>query len=169
MVLSSTKSGPFTVLKVKLRICFNMRLSRLDFYMGVAKLAAQRSPCKSRQIGAVVVLDKRIIGVGYNGPPPGFPHCEVCKRNKSGENLDECFAIHAEVNAITEALKAVGRASLTSATLYCTVQPCIDCLKLIVRCDIVNIVYMHPYKCSKTRAKIVEEMKINEVPYQNTP
>jgi len=146
-----------------------MRISREKFYMGVAELAAQRSPCLSRQIGAVVVLDKRIVGVGYNGPPPGFPHCKVCKRQNSGENLDECFAIHAEVNAITEALKAVGRTPLAPATLYCTVQPCIDCLKLIVRCDIVNIIYKHPYKCSKTRAKIVEEMKINEVSYQNTP
>jgi dCMP deaminase len=146
-----------------------MRLSRLDFYMGVAKLAAQRSPCKSRQIGAVVVLDKRIIGVGYNGPPPGFPHCEVCKRAKSGENLDECFAIHAEVNACVEALKAVGRVSLKGADLYCTVQPCIDCLKLIVRCDIKNIVYIAPYKCSPTRDKIIKEMGINEYHYPNTP
>jgi len=34
-----------------------------------------KSPCLSRQIGAILVRDNSILSTGYNGPPRGIPHC----------------------------------------------------------------------------------------------
>lgn len=40
-----------------------------EYFMGVAKLAAQRSKDPSTQVGACIVnSDNMIISVGYNGP-----------------------------------------------------------------------------------------------------
>jgi dCMP deaminase len=46
-----------------------------SYFMLLAKLAATRSTCNSRKIGAVIVKDKRVLATGYNGAMPGEPHC----------------------------------------------------------------------------------------------
>ena len=43
--------------------------------MRIAFEVAERSTCLRRQVGAVIVKDKRILATGYNGAPPGMPHC----------------------------------------------------------------------------------------------
>lgn len=48
-------------------------------YMRIAKLVGEdHNPCYSRKIGVVIVnpIQNRIVGTGYNGPPPGTPHCD---------------------------------------------------------------------------------------------
>lgn len=45
------------------------------FYM-LSCVVAKNSRCLSREIGAVLTRDKRVIGTGYNGPPVGIPHCD---------------------------------------------------------------------------------------------
>ena len=51
------------------------RMSRPELFMQTAHLFAQRSTCKRGQVGCVVVHDRRIVATGYNGAPPGMPHC----------------------------------------------------------------------------------------------
>lgn len=46
-----------------------------EYFMGLCKAYSAKSPCLSRQIGSIVVIDNRIVSAGYNGPPIGFPHC----------------------------------------------------------------------------------------------
>jgi deoxycytidylate deaminase len=46
-------------------------------YMRIAKFIGEdQNPCHSRKIGAIIVdpIANRILGTGYNGPPPGTPH-----------------------------------------------------------------------------------------------
>ncbi len=48
-------------------------------YMRLAKFIGEDdNPCFSRQIGAVITTadGRRILGTGYNGPPPGTPHTD---------------------------------------------------------------------------------------------
>lgn len=45
------------------------------YFLKVCEAIASKSPCKSRQIGAILVRDKSIVATGYNGPPRGVPHC----------------------------------------------------------------------------------------------
>lgn len=49
-------------------------------YMRLAKQFGEDSnPCLSRHIGVVIVdpVDNNVAGIGYNGPPPGTPHCDT--------------------------------------------------------------------------------------------
>ena len=64
-------------------------LSKWDFHhMAMAKFFGLFSKCMSRQIGAIIVSDKRIISTGYNGPPEGAHHCD------SKERLDEIIVTY---------------------------------------------------------------------------
>ncbi len=47
-----------------------------EYFMAMAFMAAERSTCLSRKVGAVMVKNKRVLSTGYNGAPKGLPHCE---------------------------------------------------------------------------------------------
>jgi dCMP deaminase len=115
-------------------------LSWNDFFMGVAKLAAQRSKDPSTQVGACIVKDKKIIGVGYNGMPNGcsddlFPWGKDEDPGKSKYS----FVVHAEENCI---LNCSTLQELKGATLFCTLFPCNECAKTIVQVGIKKIYYL---------------------------
>lgn len=117
--------------------------------MMMAGVAASRSTCTRRQVGAVIVLNSHIISTGYNGAPKGLPHCgEVgCLRTllnvPSGERHEICRGSHAELNAIVQAA-SVGTAT-AGGTIYCTHEPCSFCTKAIINAGIQRVVYVHPY------------------------
>ena len=121
-------------------------------FMDLTKTIAKWSSCykTNRNIGAIIVKDKRILTTGYNGAPSGIKSCKEkgeCLRQKldipSGKQHELCFAIHAEQNAIIQAAK-IG-VSIDGATLYCTHQPCVICSKMIVNAGISRVVYANPY------------------------
>lgn len=71
--------------------------TKLDLrYLRMARIWAENSYCKRRQVGALVVKDKMIISDGYNGTPSGFEN--VCEDN----NVTKPYVLHAEANAITK-------------------------------------------------------------------
>ena len=121
-------------------------------FMEMAEMVGSWSSCyrKGRNIGAVIVRDKRILTTGYNGAPAGLISCAEkgeCMRDKlgipSGTRHELCYAIHAEQNALIQAAKL--GVSVEGATLYCTHQPCTICTKLIINAGIARIVYKYPY------------------------
>ena len=46
-----------------------------EYFMDITRLVAKRSTCLRRQVGAVLVMDKRLLATGYNGAPSGLAHC----------------------------------------------------------------------------------------------
>jgi len=46
-----------------------------EYFHNLCKTVASKSPCLSRQIGALIVKDNSVVSTGYNGPPRGIPHC----------------------------------------------------------------------------------------------
>ena len=131
--------------------------------MSIARLAATRSTCLRRQVGAVIVKDKKILTTGYNGAPSGLKHClDIgCLRDKlkipSGERHELCRATHAEQNAIVQA--AVFGVSIDGATMYSTTQPCILCTKLIINAGIKRIVIQHSYP-DRMSMQMLKEAKV---------
>lgn len=119
------------------------------YFLTIAMMAAMRSTCIRRQIGAVVVRGRQIVSTGYNGAPTGTAHClDVgCLRETlkipSGERHEICRGSHAESNAITQAAR-MGIAT-DGATLYSTHEPCSFCTKSILNAGIVRVVYIQPY------------------------
>jgi len=120
-----------------------------EYFMEITRLVVSRSTCLRRQVGAVIVKDKKILATGYNGAPSGLPHClEVgCLREEmgipSGERHELCRGLHAEQNAIIQA--AYYGVSINGATLYCTNLPCIICTKMLINAGIARVVYGQGY------------------------
>jgi dCMP deaminase len=125
--------------------CF--RPSWDDYFMSVAQNIAERSNCMKQKVGTVIVKDKRIVAAGYNGTPSGIPNCfeggcERCNINtEQGLELDKCFCIHSEENAVIE----VGRQNLKDCTLFATTHPCIFCAKIIIAGGIKRVIYDKEY------------------------
>lgn len=120
-----------------------------EYFMQIVDLVKTRSTCLRRQVGALIVKDKRILTSGYNGAPTGIAHCAQvgCLREQlkvpSGERHELCRGIHAEQNAIVQA--AYSGTSVRGATMYVSLQPCSLCAKLIINAGIEKLVFRGYY------------------------
>lgn len=112
------------------------KISRTEYFLGIAEAVSKRSSCERSQVGAVIVdAEGRIVSSGYNDAPKGLPGCEACPRRLSGclpgssydTGATACVALHAEQNAILYA----NRSDLVRAYMYLTRKPCDGCLKMI--------------------------------------
>ena len=118
----------------------NDKQSKLDVrYLRMARIWAENSYCKRRQVGALVVKDKMIISDGYNGTPSGFEN--VCEDD---DNVTKPYVLHAEANAITKLARSNNNSD--GATIYITASPCSECAKLIIQAGIKRVVYGEKYR-----------------------
>ncbi|KAL3078807.1 hypothetical protein niasHS_014589 [Heterodera schachtii] len=115
-------------------------LSWDEFFMGVALMAAQRSKDPITQVGACIVKENFIIGIGYNGMPIGCNDDEMPwgKGDANPLNNKYLYVCHAEMNAILNK----NSASVDGATLYTTLFPCAECAKMIIQSRISRVVYL---------------------------
>ena len=124
-------------------------------FIEMAKLVATWSSCyqENRQVGAVIVKDKRIMTTGYNGAPRGRANCTdlgICLREKfsipSGTRYELCRSVHAEANAIINAdrEKMIG----SSLDLACVGQEgqiisgtdsCMMCKRMVINAGISEV------------------------------
>ena len=137
-----------------------------EYFIAIVTQVATRSTCRRRQIGAVIVKDKRLLATGYNGAPTGLAHClEVgCLRDEcaveSGERHELCRGLHAEQNAIIQA--ALHGVSINGAVIYTTHQPCTLCAKMIINSGVRQIFYLNPYP-DELAVKLLEEAQVKQV------
>ena len=108
-------------------------------YLKMARIWAENSYCKRRQVGALIVKDKMIISDGYNGTPSGFEN--VCEDEN---NVTKPYVLHAEANPITKIARSGNNSD--GATLYVTAAPCIECAKLIIQAGISRVIYSEEYR-----------------------
>lgn len=117
--------------------------------MRMAQLAASRSTCLRRQVGAVVVKDRMVLSTGYNDTPRGLPNCgdggcERCAGDvASGTGHDTCLCLHAEQNTIIQA--AYHGVAVAGAAIYVTHQPCLTCAKMILNSGLRRVVFSGEY------------------------
>ena len=113
--------------------------------MDVAERFAQLSSAQRAKVGAIIVKDKRIISIGYNGMPSGWDNeCE-----EDGKTKPE--VLHAETNAIAKV--AQSNESSRGSELFCTHLPCMECAKLIHQSGIVTVYYREEYQAAKGTGK----------------
>jgi len=130
------------------------------YFFEITKLVATRSTCVRRDVGAVIVKDKRILATGYNGAPSGLPHClDVgCLREElkipSGERQEICRGIHAEQNALIQAARF--GISVDGAMIYVTHHPCVVCAKLLINAGIREICYLEDYPDELSKSMLKE-------------
>lgn len=110
--------------------------------MRMADLVTERGTCPRLHVGAVAVRDGRIICIGYNGSPPGMPHCDDVGCDLV---LDTCTrAVHAEANLVAYAARK--GIALEGCTTYVTDSPCERCAHLLVSVKTRRLVYRTPYR-----------------------
>lgn len=120
-----------------------------EYFMEISRMVATRSTCMRRKVGALLVLENRILATGYNGSPTGLRHCDEvgCIRDRqgvdSGRDLHLCRGSHAEANLITQCAKFGIRAE--GSTLYINTSPCSLCMKLLINVGVRKIYYRELY------------------------
>ena len=97
------------------------RRDKINYYLDLAEIVAQRGTCLRRQYGAVIVKNDEVISTGYVGAPRGRKNCSdlgICIRQKMqvprGERYELCRSVHAEANAIISA----SRGKMLGSTMY---------------------------------------------------
>ncbi len=131
------------------------RVSKYNYYLDIAQTVAERSTCRRKMYGAIIVKNDSIISTGYNGAPRGRKNCSdlgVCMRDKlgipRGERYELCRSVHAEANAII----AAPREQMLGATIYMTcvnavtkeleagTSSCMMCKRQIINAGIAQVV-----------------------------
>lgn len=114
-------------------------------FLDVAFTVAATSKCVSLQVGAAIVKEGRIISIGYNGTPAGYPNCNEIHTERGHVHTEwsNKYEIHAEMNALLFASR--NGTSTLGSTLYCTTEPCHQCIKNMVVAGISRAVYFEGY------------------------
>ena len=118
------------------------RISRATMFMGIARLASQRSTCMRLNVGAVITHDNRPISLGWNGAQPGAPHC--AGNECPGVTPGRCGTTHAERNALDHLpsqFKLYPDETGRVMDIYCTDSPCVDCCNAIITSRLIGTVY----------------------------
>jgi dCMP deaminase len=132
------------------------RITKDDYYLGIAKEVARRSTCFRRSIGAIIVRDDQIISTGYVGAPRKTKSSHehgFCLRDRlgipHGERYELCRSVHAEQNAIINAARAgvslLGGNMYIYGTIYTEDKainafPCFICKKMIINAGLDRVV-----------------------------
>lgn len=112
-----------------------------DYFIQMCHLVSTRATCDRKHVGAVLVRDRRVLSTGYNGSPPGEPHCDDAGHDLVllADGTKNCVrTIHAEANAILQAAKY--GVSVQGTTLFTNTYPCWPCAKMILGAGIVEVV-----------------------------
>lgn len=120
-----------------------------SYYMNYALNMSTTANCIKGKVGAILVKNNKIIAKGVNSVPNGIMPCteETCLRKKlnlkSGENQELCFVVHAEQNALIDALNH--EVNVKGSTIYVTKQPCLICTKMLINAGIKKVIYLKTY------------------------
>lgn len=103
------------------------------------------STCGKKQYMAIILdANSKVLGLGYNGGPSGYPHCTdgACPRltqgSASGSNYDNCISVHAEANALLHS----DWSHRVESSIYVNGPPCFTCAKLIILSGITKLFYL---------------------------
>lgn len=117
-----------------------MRPNWDNYFLSIAREVAKRATCPRASVGTVIVKDNRILSTGYNGAPPGEPHClDVGCSMVDGHCVR---VVHAETNAIAQAAKF--GISVNGAKMYIwsntAIPSCLNCTQISKSAGIIEVI-----------------------------
>ena len=129
-----------------------MKKRWLDFYKNITLEVAALSTCASKQVGAILIRDRRILCTGYNGTPSGKPHCTSIFNKKEVQSTyhhpHHEWSIKNEIHAEIALLGYAGQQGVNTkdATLFVSLSPCIHCAKAIIAAGISHVYFIYKYE-----------------------
>lgn len=121
-----------------------------EFFMSYAIKLAQKAGSQGEvPVGAVVVRDGIIVGIGRN-------------RRESAKNA----LAHAEIEAIDDACKTLGGWRLFECDLYVTLEPCPMCAGAIINSRIKRLVFGADDKKAGSTGSVIN---LFDLPYNHRP
>ena len=136
-----------------------------EYFLGIIQEVAKRATCDRGKSGCLIVKDKRILATGYVGSPAGMPHCDEAGHMlrdviaPDGSMSKHCMrTIHAEQNAICQAARF--GIPLEGAALYCKMEPCFTCAKMIVNCGIKRVICSGKYHAAAQSRDLFKNAKV---------
>jgi dCMP deaminase len=123
-----------------------------EYFMGIALAVRERANCQGSRVGAVLVLQDRVIVAGCSGTPEGMANCdeggcERCanrgKKYESGTFYDVCICVHAEQNAVLSAARF--GIPVEGPVMYTTTRPCFGCAKELLQAKVRRVYYLHEW------------------------
>jgi dCMP deaminase len=127
--------------------------------MSIAQAVSTRATCDRKHVGAIIVVDFKIISTGYNGSVGGMPHCD-----DAGHDIDagHCVrTIHAEMNALAQAAKL--GVSVDGGSLYATASPCWGCFRVLVSAGLKRFIYGESHREVEHNARIQDAAKATHI------
>lgn len=105
-------------------------------YLDIARNVALWSKDPNKKIGSIIVNENgNIVSQGYNG----FPRNIKDDDRYNDKNIKNIYVVHAEVNAILNAL--YNGASVKNCSIFISGLPvCHDCAKVIIQSGIKNVI-----------------------------
>lgn len=112
----------------------------MDLAIHESKMNLSNRYQKGGPFGAVIVKDGEILATGHN---------------TVFESVDA--TAHAEINAIRQASKILGRSDLSDCTLFTSTEPCPMCLAAIIWANIRDVYYVNT-RCDAARIGFRDDM-----------
>lgn len=138
-------------------------------YINMAEEMSYMSTCVSHQVGCVITQDNRVVSTGYNGSPSKYYNCCDIFDSQNFDREEHSrwsskVEIHAEMNAILFAARK--GIEVDGGTIYCTHTPCENCLKNLIQCNIVRIIYKYDYDKSNIDSEILDLIEQKQIKFK---
>lgn len=112
-------------------------------YIEMAEVFAKTSCAERLKVGCLLVKEGRVISLGVNGTPAGWP-TNICE-DVDGKTSE--FVRHAELAALEKLWTS--QDTSTGCDVYVTHTPCKGCAVKLVEARVATVVYRHTYRCEQ--------------------
>lgn len=121
-----------------------MNKKDIEFYLNIAKLAAERSNSRRLKVGGVICDSLgNLVATGYNGNiRDGSNNLEHC--DETGLLVTNEDVIHAEMNLIAHAARR--GVSVNNGSVYLTHSPCLHCTAMLIQSGIQEVVFLNKFR-----------------------
>jgi dCMP deaminase len=134
------------------------------YFIDLAVQVSKRSPDPKKQVGCILVSEKNsVISQGYNGLPRKVDEHQFDWTDRS---IIRKVIIHAEMNCLLYAPK-LPQLDNSKCKLYCTLSPCMECLKMIKSYGVTEIIFKEEYKDYKNVLKMANIFDVKMTIYSS--
>ena len=122
--------------------------NKLDqYYMSLALRVAELSHGVRGKVGSCLVTENDLTVLGTNGLPKSLGNELEFVEFGCGSLTSKKEVIHAELNTVLKCAKE--GVSVSGATIYTTLSPCVSCSSMLASCGVKRVVFLEEYRDTK--------------------